>query len=215
MRCSLVLSDLFHPTPIAPTRLTHPSARRSARRPTASSARVLRCVAAPSSQGADAVASRPRLAAPTMRLAAFLRGSLHAALQDASTWLAQQIKIEVLVPAIEHLFGHASAAPDWLMRSGVPRGASRVRDSRQWLRRRGERRREEQQGQTLATGEPRESGSAHAGECHWPASGSRHGGMRQPVGCWQAAETAAVAPIQSRYAFISAPCSTGRNATTD
>ena len=57
-----------------------------------------------------------------------------------------------------------SAAPDWLMYSGAPRGASRARDSRQWLRRRRERRREEQPRQTLATGEPRETGSAHAGD---------------------------------------------------
>jgi hypothetical protein len=49
------------------------------------SATASRSLAAPSSQGADAVAPHPRLAAPAMRLAAFLRGSLHAALQDAST----------------------------------------------------------------------------------------------------------------------------------
>src|SRR5215510_1442497 len=90
-----------------------------------------------------------------MRLAAVLRGSLHAALQDASTWLSQ-------LSANSH--SHASAAPDWLMRSGAPRGASRVRDSRQWLRRRRERRREEPPRKTLATGEPRETGSAHAGD---------------------------------------------------
>jgi hypothetical protein len=43
-----------------------------------------------------------------MRLAALLRGSLHAALQDASTWLAQQIWTDALVHAIEDLFGHGS-----------------------------------------------------------------------------------------------------------
>src|SRR5262245_10218960 len=63
--------------------------------------------------------------------------------------------MEVLVSAIEHLFGHASAARDWLMYSGATRGASRVRDSRQRTRRRHERRREEQQRESLATGEPR------------------------------------------------------------
>src|SRR5262245_508443 len=60
----------------------HPSARRSARRPTrgprrarlrggveaASPASAFRCLAAPSSQGADAVAPHPRLAAPTKPL---------------------------------------------------------------------------------------------------------------------------------------------------
>src|SRR5215510_13799997 len=43
------------------------------------------------------------------------------------------------------------------MHPGARRGASRARDSRQWLRRRRERRKEEQDRQTLATGEPRGS----------------------------------------------------------
>jgi len=46
-----------------------------------------------------------------MRVAAFRRGSLHAALQDASTWLAQQFRMEVGVRAMKRLFGHSQQHP--------------------------------------------------------------------------------------------------------
>ena len=104
----------------------------------ASPARASRALAAPPSQEADDIAppSAARLASEAIGDYR-VRGSLHAALQDASTWLAQLSAIEVGVVSVEeHVYCQLSAVTDWLMHSGVPRGASRVRDSRQRTRRR-------------------------------------------------------------------------------
>ena len=60
-----------------------------------------RFLAAPPSQGADAVAPPSAARVACEAIGDYrVRGSLHAALQDASTWLAQQIRIVVLSPRL-------------------------------------------------------------------------------------------------------------------
>src|SRR5262245_35110157 len=71
---------------------------------------------------------------------------------------------EPQIDVVRSSAGRLDRAGVRLMHPGARRGASRARDSRQWLRRRRERRREEQHFHSLATGEPRGTGRAHAGD---------------------------------------------------
>src|SRR5215510_13799998 len=103
---SLLVPDLLRSTPIAPTRLTHPSARRSARRPMASPACASRSLAAPPSQESDDLAPPSAARDACEAIGDYrVRGSLHAALQDASTWLAQQSRMKGSVTSQQHPTG--------------------------------------------------------------------------------------------------------------